>query len=61
VSIAALDPEVKARTLVVNTCSEGLRDDRLADRLRAGPRELIRACGRPESGDVEPRERVVLP
>ena len=43
VSIAALDPEVKARTLVVNTCSKAYAMTGWRIGFAAGPRELIRA------------------
>lgn len=43
VSIAALDPEVKARTLVVNTCSKAYAMTGWRIGYAAGPRELIRA------------------
>ncbi len=43
VSIAALDPEVKARTLVINTCSKAYAMTGWRIGFAAGPRELIRA------------------
>ena len=43
VSIAALGPEVKARTLVVNTCSKAYAMTGWRIGYAAGPRELIRA------------------
>ena len=43
VSIAALAPEVKARTLVVNTCSKAYAMTGWRIGYAAGPRELIRA------------------
>jgi aspartate aminotransferase len=43
VSIAALDPEVKARTLVVNTCSKAYAMTGWRLGFAAGPRVLIRA------------------
>jgi aspartate aminotransferase len=43
VSIAALDPEVKARTLVVNTCSKAYAMTGWRLGFAAGPRALIRA------------------
>jgi aspartate aminotransferase len=43
VSIAALDPGVKARTLVVNTCSKAYAMTGWRIGYAAGPRELIRA------------------
>ena len=43
VSVAALDPEVKARTLVVNTCSKAYAMTGWRIGYAAGPRELIRA------------------
>jgi aspartate aminotransferase len=43
VSIAALDPEVKSRTLVVNTCSKAYAMTGWRIGYAAGPRELIRA------------------
>jgi aspartate aminotransferase len=43
VSIAALDPEVKARTLVVNTCSKAYAMTGWRLGFAAGPRTLIRA------------------
>jgi aspartate aminotransferase len=43
VSIAALDPEVKARTLVVNTCSKAYAMTGWRIGYAAGPRQLIRA------------------
>jgi aspartate aminotransferase len=43
ISIAALDPEVKARTLVVNTCSKAYAMTGWRIGYAAGPRELIRA------------------
>ncbi len=42
VSIAALDPEVKARTLVINTCSKAYAMTGWRIGFAAGPRELIR-------------------
>ena len=42
-SIAALGPEVKARTLVVNTCSKAYAMTGWRIGYAAGPRELIRA------------------
>jgi len=43
VSIATLDPEVKARTLVINTCSKAYAMTGWRIGFAAGPRELIRA------------------
>jgi aspartate aminotransferase len=43
VSIASLGPEVKARTLVVNTCSKAYAMTGWRIGYAAGPRELIRA------------------
>jgi aspartate aminotransferase len=43
VSVAALGPEVKARTLVVNTCSKAYAMTGWRIGYAAGPRELIRA------------------
>jgi aspartate aminotransferase len=43
VSIAALDPELKARTLVVNTCSKAYAMTGWRLGFAAGPRALIRA------------------
>jgi aspartate aminotransferase len=43
VSIAALDPEVKARTLVINTCSKAYAMTGWRIGFAAGPRALIRA------------------
>src|SRR5207302_7730038 len=43
VSIASLGPEVKARTLVVNTCSKAYAMTGWRIGYGAGPRELIRA------------------
>jgi len=43
VSIASLSPEVKARTLVVNTCSKAYAMTGWRIGFCAGPRELIRA------------------
>jgi aspartate aminotransferase len=43
VSIASLDPEVKARTLVVNTCSKAYAMTGWRIGYAAGPREVIRA------------------
>jgi aspartate aminotransferase len=43
VSIAALDPEVKARTLIINTCSKAYAMTGWRIGFAAGPRELIRA------------------
>ena len=43
ISIAALDPEVKARTLVVNTCSKAYAMTGWRLGFAAGPRALIRA------------------
>jgi len=43
VSIASLGPEVKARTLVVNTCSKAYAMTGWRIGFAAGPRELIRA------------------
>ena len=43
VSIAALGPEVKARTLVVNTCSKAYAMTGWRIGYAAGPRDLIRA------------------
>jgi aspartate aminotransferase len=42
-SIAAFDPEIKARTLVVNTCSKAYAMTGWRIGYAAGPRELIRA------------------
>jgi aspartate aminotransferase len=42
-SIAQLGPEIKARTLVVNTCSKAYAMTGWRIGLAAGPRELIRA------------------
>jgi len=42
-SIAALGPEIKARTLVVNTCSKAYAMTGWRLGFAAGPRELIRA------------------
>jgi aspartate aminotransferase len=43
VSVAALGPEVKARTLVVNTCSKAYAMTGWRIGFAAGPRDLIRA------------------
>ena len=43
VSIASLGPEIKARTLVVNTCSKAYAMTGWRIGYAAGPRELIRA------------------
>ena len=43
VSVAALGPEVKARTVVVNTCSKAYAMTGWRIGYAAGPRELIRA------------------
>jgi aspartate aminotransferase len=43
VSVAALGPDVKARTLVVNTCSKAYAMTGWRIGYAAGPRELIRA------------------
>src|SRR6058998_1469394 len=43
VSIASLSPEVKARTIVVNTCSKAYAMTGWRIGYAAGPRELIRA------------------
>jgi aspartate aminotransferase len=45
VSIASLSPEVKARTIVVNTCSKAYAMTGWRLGYAAGPRELIRAMG----------------
>jgi aspartate aminotransferase len=42
-SIAQLDPEIKARTLVVNTCSKAYAMTGWRIGYAAGPRELVRA------------------
>src|SRR5262245_22832362 len=42
-SIAQLDPEIKARTLVINTCSKAYAMTGWRIGFAAGPRELIRA------------------
>ncbi len=44
-SIAALGPEIKARTLVVNTCSKAYAMTGWRIGYAAGPREIIRAIG----------------
>jgi aspartate aminotransferase len=44
-SIAALGPEVRARTLVVNTCSKAYAMTGWRIGYAAGPREVIRAMG----------------
>ena len=43
VSVASLDPEVKARTLVVNTCSKAYAMTGWRIGYAAGPREVVRA------------------
>jgi aspartate aminotransferase len=43
ISIAQLDPEIKARTLLVNTCSKAYAMTGWRLGYAAGPRELIRA------------------
>src|SRR2546429_10007768 len=43
VSIASLGPDIKARTLVVNTCSKAYAMTGWRIGYAAGPRELIRA------------------
>ncbi|MBI3028213.1 MAG: pyridoxal phosphate-dependent aminotransferase [Candidatus Rokubacteria bacterium] len=45
VSIASLDPEIKARTLVVNTCSKAYAMTGWRIGYAAGPRHLIKAMG----------------
>ena len=45
VSIASLGPEIKARTLVVNTCSKAYAMTGWRIGYAAGPRALIRAMG----------------
>jgi aspartate aminotransferase len=44
-SIAALGPEIKARTIVVNTCSKAYAMTGWRIGFAAGPREIVRAMG----------------
>jgi hypothetical protein len=53
--VASLRPEVKARTIVVNTCSKAYAMTGWRIGYAAGPRALIpRDDRRAEPGDVEP-------
>jgi len=54
-SIAALGPEIKARTLVVNTCSKAYAMTGWRIGYAAGPRALIRAMTAIKAGQPSPR------